>query len=65
MQRKVPRADHADDADRLTVDATLLARDVGGQHHALGRDGNDDASSVTARAMFHSSSALIRVLPDS
>jgi hypothetical protein len=28
-------------------------------------DGNDDASSVTARAMFHSSSALIRVLPDS
>ena len=37
MQRKVPRTDHADDADRLAVDATLLARDVGGQHHALGR----------------------------
>ena len=64
-KRKVPRADHADDADRLAVDATLLAGMSVASHHALGADGNDDASSVTARAMFHSSSALIRVLPDS
>src|SRR4026207_283955 len=28
MKRKMPRADHADDADGLTIDAILLARDI-------------------------------------